>query len=334
MAISKLDFIEDAFIISSYQNAKSVSDLLRRLGYSTYGSNSKTVQKRLNLLGLSFRELAEKGESFAREAGKTGENQLPRSKSSLKQYLIKNEILPYRCSDQRCINPEPNWNGEQLILVLDHIDGNPSNNDLKNLRFLCPNCNSQTKTFGGKNRTIKTCLKCQLTTNLCVCPKQKKISWPTLTEIQSLILLSKSFVEACRKIGCSPSALTHHLEQNGVKKSEKGVLVKREKIEKIKNCPCGKRIYQTSTRCASCTAKLQKPKIEWPDAATLHKLVWDKPTVVLGLEFGVSDKAIDYKCKIYGISKPPRGYWSLVRENKSKQEIVDHCAKFGIVFPF
>ncbi|NDB82938.1 MAG: HNH endonuclease, partial [Alphaproteobacteria bacterium] len=38
-------------------------------------------------------------------------------------------------------------------LQLDHIDGDPYNHQLENLRFLCPNCHSQTETFSGRNRT-------------------------------------------------------------------------------------------------------------------------------------------------------------------------------------
>jgi hypothetical protein len=39
------------------------------------------------------------------------------------------------------------WNGKKLKLHLDHIDGNHSNNELSNLRLLCPNCHSQTLTY-------------------------------------------------------------------------------------------------------------------------------------------------------------------------------------------
>lgn len=43
------------------------------------------------------------------------------------------------------------WKGKPLTLQLDHIDGNSDNNDLDNLRLLCPNCHSQTETFSGRS---------------------------------------------------------------------------------------------------------------------------------------------------------------------------------------
>jgi len=43
------------------------------------------------------------------------------------------------------------WNGKPLRLHLDHIDGDNQNDSQENLRYLCPNCHSQTKTYCGKN---------------------------------------------------------------------------------------------------------------------------------------------------------------------------------------
>jgi len=43
------------------------------------------------------------------------------------------------------------WRGRKLTLELDHIDGDPTNNVIENLRLLCPNCHSITETWRGRN---------------------------------------------------------------------------------------------------------------------------------------------------------------------------------------
>ena len=48
------------------------------------------------------------------------------------------------------------WNGKAISMHLDHIDGNHYNHTLSNLRILCPNCHSQTDTYGSKKLKIKT----------------------------------------------------------------------------------------------------------------------------------------------------------------------------------
>ena len=35
------------------------------------------------------------------------------------------------------------WKNKPIIFILNHIDGNSKNNSRDNLRFVCPNCNSQ-----------------------------------------------------------------------------------------------------------------------------------------------------------------------------------------------
>jgi len=45
-----------------------------------------------------------------------------------------------------------NWNKQSIPLIADHINGDPYNNNLKNLRLICPNCDAQLPTYMGKNK--------------------------------------------------------------------------------------------------------------------------------------------------------------------------------------
>ena len=65
----------------------------------------------------------------------------------LKLKLLKEGIKEHRC--EICKITE--WMGKPVPVELDHIDGNRYNNDLSNLRVLCPNCHAQTDTYSGKN---------------------------------------------------------------------------------------------------------------------------------------------------------------------------------------
>lgn len=66
----------------------------------------------------------------------------------------KERGLPDRCDNTECVfYSEPLiWNGKPLPLILDHIEGNNSDNRPEMLRYLCPACESQLPTRGGANR--------------------------------------------------------------------------------------------------------------------------------------------------------------------------------------
>jgi Zn finger protein HypA/HybF involved in hydrogenase expression len=68
------------------------------------------------------------------------------TRATLKKHFM--EVTEYKCV--RCGIAD--WLGESIVLQLDHIDGDASNNKPTNLRLLCPNCHCQTETWGGRNR--------------------------------------------------------------------------------------------------------------------------------------------------------------------------------------
>lgn len=62
-------------------------------------------------------------------------------------YRYLREVRGDKC--ELC-SQENMWNNKPLRLQVDHIDGHSDNNDLTNVRLLCPNCHTQTDTYGSK----------------------------------------------------------------------------------------------------------------------------------------------------------------------------------------
>jgi Zn finger protein HypA/HybF involved in hydrogenase expression len=144
-------------LIDAVKQSTTYSDVCRLLNVKSGGGNFRTIKKRINDLGLDVTHF--EGKSFTGEKRKnTG--QKPKSlndilvensnfhRDSLKKRLIKEELIDYKCVG--CGN-EGEWLGKPISLQLDHINGVNNDNRLENLRFLCPNCHSQTITYAGKN---------------------------------------------------------------------------------------------------------------------------------------------------------------------------------------
>lgn len=51
-------------------------------------------------------------------------------------------------------------------------------------------------------------------------------------------------------------------------------------------------------------------KVERPTAEELQEMLWQHPTTHIAQRYGVTDNAVAKWAKAYGVSKPPRGYWT------------------------
>jgi hypothetical protein len=70
-----------------------------------------------------------------------------RGRENLKRRLLAAGLKEDRC--ERCGIAE--WLGKTLSTQLHHVNGDGFDNRIENLQLLCPNCHSQTDTYGGRN---------------------------------------------------------------------------------------------------------------------------------------------------------------------------------------
>ena len=81
------------------------------------------------------------------------------ARGTVRRYYLRwrqeqNPPMPVRCDNPECFfhtNPLV-WNAKPLKPILDHKEGNNTDNRPEMLRLLCPNCDSQLDTRGGANR--------------------------------------------------------------------------------------------------------------------------------------------------------------------------------------
>jgi hypothetical protein len=130
----------------------SIRDVLSKMGYrANSGTMFNCVRERIKIDNINtshFHKL--QGEKCGKiPLIKILINGSLYNRAHLKRRLFAAGLLKNKCSG--CGNTGI-WNGKPLRLQLEHKNGNPDDNRIKNLDIMCPNCHSQTKTFCGKNK--------------------------------------------------------------------------------------------------------------------------------------------------------------------------------------
>ncbi len=133
---------------SACEKSSSYRELLSNLDYAVSGGNLRTVKKMLDVYGLSIKHKRKQGRKM--EFSEILVQNSPYNHTKyLKNRLLKEGILVNVCV--LCGN-NGTWLNKPITLQLDHINGNSSDNRVENLRLLCPNCHTQTETWGSKRR--------------------------------------------------------------------------------------------------------------------------------------------------------------------------------------
>lgn len=213
----------------------SYAECFRKLGDSALGSHYITLKNHLKKHNIDTSHFT--GQAHGTSGKKNRKNvsyylveNSTATTNKVKKKIIRENILPYQCN---WCGITDQWNGKKLVLQLDHINGISNDHRLDNLRFLCPNCHSQTDTYCGRNITPKPnqrkvsnnlCLDCEAPIdgyskrcNSCEVKNRKnyKITWlPTEELIQ---MVSKDgYRSVGRLLGVSDNAVRKRIQNHPI----------------------------------------------------------------------------------------------------------------------
>lgn len=157
---NKIYKLSDEQFVELLKKSSTISEVLFKLGYTVKGNSwgYSQVKRRMDDLNLDYSIF--KGKSAVINTNKLNnvkkedilKENCKHQRTVLRRYVIKNNLIPYKCAICGCTE----WQGKTLSLELDHINGVNNDNRLENLRFLCPNCHSQTSTYGSRNQQLNS----------------------------------------------------------------------------------------------------------------------------------------------------------------------------------
>ena len=154
---NKIYKLSDEQFVELLKKSSTISEVLFKLGYTTKGNSwgYSQIKRRMTDLNLDYSIFKGKSYLANKKSDKISEQDILREnckhqRTILRRYIIKNNLIPYKCAICGCTE----WQGKTLSLELDHINGINNDNRLENLRFLCPNCHSQTSTYGSRNQQL------------------------------------------------------------------------------------------------------------------------------------------------------------------------------------
>jgi 5-methylcytosine-specific restriction endonuclease McrA len=133
----------------------SVAGVLRHLGLNQAGGTHAHISRMIKSFEIDTSHFVRHHNGSARRRLRPEQImvRIPYGSKRTNPALLRRALIesgrPYGC--ELCGNAGT-WRGSALRLEVDHIDGDYHNNEASNLRFLCPNCHTQTDNFAGRSR--------------------------------------------------------------------------------------------------------------------------------------------------------------------------------------
>jgi predicted transcriptional regulator/5-methylcytosine-specific restriction endonuclease McrA len=115
------------------------------------GMSQRECRKHFGFSADAWGDAVKRGDIVARDHRIPLDNLLVRGRRTNRSHL-KARLIAAGLKENRCEQCEiSTWQGKPLNVQLHHKNGDGTDNRLPNLEFLCPNCHSQTDTYGGRN---------------------------------------------------------------------------------------------------------------------------------------------------------------------------------------